>query len=680
MGMSSTDRINWGILSTGAIARTFARGLAASTTGRLVAVASRSIEKAEQFGQEFHVPREGCLGSYDDLIADKSVHAIYIATPHPQHTEWAIKGAGAGKHLLVEKPLAINHGEGMAIVEAAIATDVALMEAFMYRCHPQTSRLVELLRENAIGQVRMIQASFGFHAGFNAESRAFNNALAGGGILDVGCYPVSIARLIAGVAGGKDFAEPIDVKAAGHLGSSGVDEWTAAVLKFPGDIIAQVSTSVSLNQENVVRIFGSEGTIYLPTPWVMNRTTPEQGRIIVSRRGDSSPRELSIDADVTSFTYEADVFGQLLLSGARQAPPPAMSWQDTLGNLRTLDRWRDAIGLVYESEKPAAHRETTVYGVALAVAPGQVMTYGKIAGVEKPVSRLIMGCDNQPNFPHACVMFDDFFARGGNTFDTAHIYGGGHHERLLGQWISKRGLREQVVVVAKGAHTPYCTPTDLKLQLKMSLERMQLDYADIYLMHRDNLDIPVGEFVDALNEEIAAGRIRAIGGSNWTLSRVDQANEYARSKSLTPFAVVSNNFSLARMVDAPWAGCISASDADSRAWFEKTQTALLSWSSQARGFFIPEIASPQKRSDAEPVRCWYSDDNFQRQARVMELAGKLGVSPINVALAYVLHQPCPTFALIGPRQLSETRTSLAGLTVHLSPAQVKWLNLETDAA
>src|SRR5439155_20707055 len=143
----------------------------------------------------------------------------------------------------------------------------------------------------------------------------------------------------------------------------------------------------------------------------------------------------------------------------------------------------------------------------------------------------------------------------------------------------------------------------------------------------------------------------------------------AKKRRRSSFVVVSNNFSLARMVDAPWAGCISSSDVESRAWFEKTQMALLPWSSQARGFFLPEIADRQKRDDAELVRCWYSDENFQRQARVMELAKKRNVSPINIALTYVLNQPFPTFPLIGPRQLSETRTSLPALDIELSPAE-----------
>jgi len=197
------------------------------------------------------------------------------------------------------------------------------------------------------------------------------------------------------------------------------------------------------------------------------------------------------------------------------------------------------------------------------------------------------------------------------------------------------------------------------------------------MMHRDNLAVPVGEFIDVLNEHKKAGRIKVFGGSNWSIERVQAANDYAASKGLQGFSVVSNNFSLARMVDPVWKGCISASDNASREWFKKTQMTLIPWSSQARGFFVPGRAAPDKKEDAELVRCWYSDDNFQRLERAKELAKKYEVSSINIALAYVLNQPFPTFPLIGPRQLSETRTSLPALDVALTPDEVAYLNLET---
>jgi aryl-alcohol dehydrogenase-like predicted oxidoreductase len=237
-------------------------------------------------------------------------------------------------------------------------------------------------------------------------------------------------------------------------------------------------------------------------------------------------------------------------------------------------------------------------------------------------------------------------------------------------------LREQVVIITKGAHTPDCNPQALTRQLKQSLERQQIDYTDIYVMHRDNPEIPVGEFVDVLNEHVRAGRIRIFGGSNWALKRIEEANAYARQKGLQGFSVVSNNFSLARMVDPVWAGCIAASDAESRAWLTKTQMPLLPWSSQARGFFTDRVA-PDNLSDKEMVRCWYSEDNWKRRERACEMAAKRNVLPINIALAYVLCQPFPTFPLIGPRNVIETRTSLRAMEIKLTPEELKWLNLES---
>jgi predicted dehydrogenase/aryl-alcohol dehydrogenase-like predicted oxidoreductase len=655
----------WGILGAGGIAKVFARGVAASKTGTLLAIGSRSQTGADAFGEELHVQRR--YGSYEALLADGDVEAVYIATPHPMHAEWAIKAAEAGKHILCEKPLTLNYAEAMAVVEVARAHDVFLMEAFMYRCHPQTAKLIELIREGAIGQVRVIQATFSFHSAFNLDSRLLNNALGGGGILDVGCYAASGARLIAGAAIGKPFADPIEVKAVGHIGpQSTVDEYAVAVLKFPGDIVAQLATGVQVQQENVVRVFGSEGSILVPSPWTPGLA---DANIILQRRGEER-QEIRVSAEAGLYALEADTVAAYIAE--RQSP--VMSWDDTLGNMQTLDRWRHAIGMVYDTEKPEAQRPP-VHGRPLAVREPTTMKYGRLPGIDKPISRLVMGADNQSSIPQASVMFDDFFERGGTCFDTAYIYGGGVCERILGQWLKNRGVREQVVILDKGAHTPFCTPEHLTSQLYQSLERLQTDYVDLYMMHRDNPDVPVDEFIDVLNEHVRAGRIRAFGGSNWTIARIEAANAYAQSRGLQGFAAISNNFSLARMIEPVWAGCLTASDAESRAWFTKTQTPLFPWSSQARGFFTGR-AHPDDHSDPELVRSWYSDDNFQRLERVNEIAKRRGVLPINIALAYVLCQPFPTFPLIGPRTLAETRTSLPALDVELSPEEVRWLNGE----
>jgi predicted dehydrogenase/aryl-alcohol dehydrogenase-like predicted oxidoreductase len=666
------SKINWGILGLGAIARAFARAVHQSQTGALAAVASRSKDKAEQFAGEFSVPR--AHGSYEELLADEKIQGIYIATPHPMHIEWAIRAAEAGKHLLVEKPIGVNHAEAMAMTEAAAANNVFLMEAFMYRCHPQTARLVELVRSGTIGQISLIQASFGFQSSFNSQSRIWSNDMAGGGLLDVGCYTVSMSRLIAGAAMGRPFADPVSISGEARLNkTTGVDEYAVGILRFPTDLIASVSTSIALRLENVVRIVGTEGSIFLPNPWVASREGTANGRIILQQKGKEQPEEIVVESPVTSFALEIDVAGRAIQAGRQQAEPPAMTWNDTLGNMRALDQWRQAIGLIYEMEKPG--RLQTAHRRPLAIRPNHNMKYGQVQGVNKKLSRLVMGVDNVTFPPHTFAMWDDFFERGGNAWDTAWLYGGGKSERALGDWIKARDVREQVVILDKGAHTPFCTPLDINRQFPQSLERLQTDYVDIYMMHRDNPDIPIGEFVDVLHEHVAAGRMKAIGGSNWTIERVEAFNQYARSNGKTPFTALSNNLSLAYMNDPVWAGCLTASHPLYRKWHAATQMPLMPWSSQARGFFTSR-GDPSNTDDREMVRVWHSPENFERRRRAYELAEKRGVEPINIALAWVLCQPFPTFPLIGPRQLSETRSSLKSLDIELSTEEVKWLNLE----
>ena len=667
----ASSPLRWGILSTGRIAGVFAQGVAASQNGRLVAVGSRALEPAEAFAATHGIAR--AHGSYEALLADSEVEAVYIATPHPQHAEWVIKAAEAGKHILCEKPLGLNHAEAMVMVQAAREHGVVLMEAFMYRCHPQTAKIVELIRSGALGTVGLVQAAFSFKTDYNPTSRLWANDAGGGGILDVGCYTVSMARLVAGAASGKPFLDPVAVTGAGVLHpESGADVYAAATLKFENGVIVQVSTGVGLTQDNVVRIYGTAGWLLVPSPWVINREGGSS-KLLLHKPGASVPEEIVIEG-APLYALEADAFAAAVRAGLHDVPQ--MSSDDTLGNLATLDQWRAAIGLTYEAEKPAAFTHT-IARRPLRRRADAPMAYADVPGVARPVARLVMGCDNQRTMPHAAAMWDDYFERGGNTFDTAWLYAGGLQERLLGQWIKNRGVRDEVVVIGKGGHTPFCTPEGITLQLHETLERLQTGRVDIYLMHRDNPDLPVGEFVDVLNEHHRAGRIGIFGGSNWSIERVAAANRYAKRKGLQGFGALSNNFSLARMVDPVWGGCVAASDEASRKWLKKTQLPLFAWSSQARGFFT-DRAGRDKVSDAELVRCWYSEDNFARRERAVALAAKKGVSPIAIAAAYVLHQPFPTFALIGPRVIVETVSSLECLGVTLSPKEVAWLNLERE--
>jgi len=336
-------KLRWGIVSTGTIARTLAEALSKVENAELMAVGSRTLESARAFAERFGV--QNAHGSYAALFADPEVDVVYIATPHTSHAALAIDAARAGKHVLCEKPLAMNQAEVERVLAAAREHDVFLMEAFMYRCHPQTQKLVELVTSGAIGQVSALQASFGFDGEFPAHSRLVANALGGGGIMDVGCYPVSMARLLAGAALGQPFSEPLEIYALGELGeSTRVDEQAVAILKFPGGILATLATSMQLWQENVVRVLGRKGRLLVREPWLPARAGGET-EIVIERPGQAD-EVVRVTADRPLYAYEiAAVTAQIEQREARE-----MSHLDSLGNARVLDSWRHAIGLSYESD------------------------------------------------------------------------------------------------------------------------------------------------------------------------------------------------------------------------------------------------------------------------------------------------------------------------------------------
>jgi predicted dehydrogenase len=347
-GMSASPRIAWGILGTGSIAHTFARGLARCRTGQLVAVGSRRQESADKFVAEFGAIR--AHGSYEDLLADPGVQAVYISTPHPHHAEWSIKAARAKKHILCEKPLTLNHADALVVARAARENGVFLMEAFMYRCHPQTERLIELISSGAIGRVGTIHATFSFRAPFNAEGRLFKNALGGGGILDVGCYTTSVSRLIAGAAQGLPFAEPEKITGFAQFHpETGTDSYAVASARFPGGILAQLAAGVGLTQGSGVRVFGTEGSLELPTPFVIAREGGASS-IFLTHNGTGRREEIVIKTDDYLYALEADSVGDALAQGKLESPH--MTVADSLGNMAALDAWRASAGLVYESEQP----------------------------------------------------------------------------------------------------------------------------------------------------------------------------------------------------------------------------------------------------------------------------------------------------------------------------------------
>lgn len=662
---SVSKTLNWGVIGPGRIARKFAAGLAQTDTGVLYAAASRDVARAQQFLDEF-----GGGKAYDDyqaMLDDPALDAVYIATPHPFHAEWAIKAARAGKHILCEKPVTLNYGDALAVTDAAAEHGVAFLEAFMYRCHPATKKAYDLVASGAIGAVQRIRASFAFDGGENPEGRHQANKLGGGGILDVGCYPISMCRLLAGAAHGKPFLEPTELKALGHLDAkTGVDTWASAILKFDGDIIGECFTGVRASAENDVTVYGTGGTIHIKEPWFCG------GKITLHRKG-KDPETIDASAKQHLYFFECEALARLANGG--ELLNCAMSPEDTLGNMQTLDRWRAEIGLVYEMEKPGPGFACVFGGLP---PRGTEIPSATIPGFDKPLSRLCMGYSGlggQKPFTDIMPLYDAYFERGGNVFDDASVYRAWSTKpSYAGQWMTMRGVREECVIIDKGAHTPKTLPDLMEAECDQMIKTNFCSYIDLYLMHRDNLDVPVGEFIDVLNRLIDAGKIRAYGFSNWTADRIDAAIAYAKEKGLKAPVALSNQFSLAEMVNPVWNGTESCSNSEFQAWLAERQFPLIPWSSQAAGFFTDQSA-PDKKDNHLLVKGFYNDANFERKRRVYELAEKRGVLPINIAMAWVLDQPFQTFPLIGPRTIQELRTGLEGLKIQLTPEERDWLNL-----
>lgn len=664
-------RTRWGIIGPGSIAHNFADGLKEAPSGVLAAIASRSSERLRTFGDEYGIDAGRRHESYDALIADPDVDAVYISTPHPFHAALSIQAMRAGKAVLCEKPAGINAAEVTAVTEVAAQEGVFFMEAFMYRCHPQIARMLEILRSGEIGDLLHIRTAFGFGASFNPKSRLYDRELGGGGILDVGGYPVSLARIVAGVAARKPFDEPVEVKGTGKIGRSGVDEAAYGLLKFASGFTAEIACAVAQAMDNSALITGSKGTLKLDDPWVPGRNAgPSDAVLRVTADGKERVEELKHPQQL--FAFEAEIASRAVAEGKQEADGPAMSHADSNGNNTVLDRWRAEVGYATVAEEPSSSR----------VIPG-VMPTGlppvprlELDGVDLPVSRLVMGCHNKGNVADGAIVWDAWMEAGGNAFDTAFVYGGGLHEKVLGQWISARGVSKEIVVIAKGAHTPYCTPRAIAAQLDMSLDRLGLDHAPVYIMHRDNPEVPVGEFVDALNRLHDKGRIGIFGGSNWSVERFAKANRYAEANGLKPMTILNNNLSLAVMEKPVWDGCVTSNTPETLAYLRKNSVTHLSWSSQARGFFLPEELRNRLPADTGPETCFGSAANEERRRRAGQLAEKYGVSPHNIATAWVLAQSFPSLALIGPRSPGEIVSTLPALSFELTPDETAWLNLE----
>lgn len=330
MSPLTSETVNWGILGPGNIAKQFATGLQAASGTKLLAVGSRTQAKADAFADLYGAPKR--FASYEALAADPEVDVIYIATPHPGHKEAALLCIEHGKAVICEKPFTINAKEAEEIITAARAKGVFVMEAMWSRFFPAMAHVRKLIAAGAIGEVRMLQADFGFRTDVNPAGRLFAPALGGGSLLDVGVYPISLASMIFGTAS--------QVTGLAHLGETGVDEQAAIVLGYPGGALASLTTGIRINTPHEAFILGTDGHIKLHGPWWKPST------LTVNSGGKSE--EVTIPYESVGMNYEAEEVNQCLRAGKTESA--IMPLDETLAIMKTMDILRAQWGLKYPME------------------------------------------------------------------------------------------------------------------------------------------------------------------------------------------------------------------------------------------------------------------------------------------------------------------------------------------
>lgn len=328
-----SQRIRWGILGPGNIANRLVEGVSVHSDAEVLAVGSRDIQRANAFADRWGIPRR--YGSYEELVRDPDVDIVYVATPHPFHAPCSLLAIEAGKAVMCEKPFTVNAPEAKSVVEAARRKNVFVMEAMWTRFFPLMARVREIVASGEIGEVRLVHADFGFRAAFNPESRLFSPALAGGGLLDVGVYPISLASMLLGT--------PNRVSGLATIGETGVDESAAITLGYPSGALASITTGVRITTPQFAVICGTEGSIHIPSPWwVPERMTVRKGRATVEY---CEPKMAS------GFEYEVAEAGRCLREGLKESP--ILPLDESVAIMDTMDQLRALWGVRYPMEEAA---------------------------------------------------------------------------------------------------------------------------------------------------------------------------------------------------------------------------------------------------------------------------------------------------------------------------------------
>lgn len=315
--MPTQARLRWGILGVANINRRLIPAFAKAHDAELVAIASRSLDRAQTAAAAVGIPK--ALGSYQALLDDPAIDAVYIPLPNTLHGEWAIKAAGAGKHILCEKPLTPSAAEAIHVVEAARQNKVQLMEGFMWPHHPRTARLRQFLDDGAIGPVQRVMAAFTFQLSLDPANIRLQRNMAGGSLLDVGCYPVYAIRWAFG-------AEPVRAYAAARF-LHDVDVELSGLLWLADGRVGSFDCGFTLPYRGWLEISGTQGRIFVPDIWA-----PAARATFVVHRGSREPEVVAIEG-ADQIVAMIDHFSQCVLRGEPVRPPA----EEAIRTLRVLD-------------------------------------------------------------------------------------------------------------------------------------------------------------------------------------------------------------------------------------------------------------------------------------------------------------------------------------------------------
>jgi len=317
-------KIKWGILGTSYISEVMARAIEESSISELIAIGSRSFIKGKQFCNQFNISKH--YEDYHLLLKDDEIDVVYIGLPNHLHKDWIIHAAKAGKHILCEKPFVLSIQEAQEVVSVLNETNILCMEALMYRCHPLTHKLKELIQTNVLGDIKL------YNALYTANIADIANPISGGSIRNLGCYPISLIRLLTN-------AEPLHLYGSGRMNKQNTsDNQANGILKFANGIIAMVSTADDMDMHWQFDVYGTEGNLKMITnPWL-----PDRENKLILHRHNQNPIEIQVAAEKSLYTYQIDTISSSILEH-NNTVIDGVSLQDSLGNIAVLENWLQQI-------------------------------------------------------------------------------------------------------------------------------------------------------------------------------------------------------------------------------------------------------------------------------------------------------------------------------------------------